>query len=90
MDSTTELMFQASLGAMACAVFPDNDEQRAYTVMACAAAGVDYVEALAEVALATHADLETCRYEFARSLLNEAHLYYVAQRAANPPKEPSR
>lgn len=89
MTDRTTALYQAALGAFACFVFPDNDEQRGYTVLAFANIGRDYIEDLFEVVQdTTDHDIELARFKLAAHHLVIANAHYTAHRAANPPKEP--
>lgn len=89
MPESTQALYQAALGAYACFIFPANDEQRGYTVLACANIDEDYIERLARVLESGVADVEGARFIVAEGLLNNAHAHYHAHLSVNPPKEPT-
>ncbi len=83
MEQSTVARYQAALGALACFVFPENDAQRGYTVLACANVGVDYIEHLADE-LGTETDFDHARRGVARTLLAQADAHRAAQRTPLP------
>jgi hypothetical protein len=91
MPDSTKAKYQAALGAYASFVYPENDEQRGYAVLAYANAtgGGDYIEELARYASAPGGTLSGARFRLADDLLRRANAHYHAHLTANPPKEPT-
>ncbi len=88
MPDGTRARYQAALGAYACFVFPENDAQRGYTILACSNIELDYVENLAERVEAGET-ISGARFRLADDLLRRANAHYHAHLTANPPKEPT-
>ena len=71
--------------ARLCWLWPDDHEQRVAAVQACAAIGVDYIEALAKVMRDTAASAHVARRELAEALRRAAdHVYATEGRVDRP------
>jgi hypothetical protein len=76
--SSLELAETAHVAARLSWLWPDDHEQRAAAVQACAAIGVDYIEAVAQVMRDTAASAHAARREVAEALRRTADRTYAA------------